>query len=139
MYTFDLRYDFFFVSTTLDILHNKLFIIFSYNLKYLKKGWRRVNILRKNNIWEKQHQGLTLNIMLRKTNVCIIRIVRMAILINTTFLYKENDKNKQHHKSLKTQSFCHLRVGKIPFLDCIPDLHARHQINNFQNSFRRLL
>ena len=99
-----------------------------------------MNILRKNNIWEKQHQGLTLNIMLRKTNVCIIRIVRMAILINNTFLYNDtnNDKNKLHHK-LKTQSPCHLRVGKIPLLDCIPDLHARHQINNFQNSFRRLL
>ena len=62
-----------------------------------------MNILRKNNIWEKQHQGLTPNIMLRKTNVCIIRILRMAILINNTFLYKDtnNDKNKLHHKSLK--------------------------------------
>ena len=62
-----------------------------------------MNILRKNNIWEKQHQGLTLNIMLQKTNVCIIRIVRMAILINNTFLYKDtnNDKNELHHKSLK--------------------------------------
>ena len=53
-----------------------------------------MNILRKNNIWEKQHQGLTLNIMLRKTNVCIIRIVRMAILINNTFLNKDTNKAK---------------------------------------------
>ena len=100
-----------------------------------------MNILRKNNIWEKQHQGFTLNIMFLITNLCIIRIVRMAILINTTFLYEYTNnasqvQNKLYHKSIKSSA--HLRISKIPFFDCIPDLLARHQINNFQNSFRRL-
>ena len=59
-----------------------------------------MNILRKNNIWEKQHQGLILNIMLRITNVCIFRIVCMAILINTTFLYKDTNNASQDQNKL---------------------------------------